>query len=62
MSRENTREYTGSFFLTLTLTVSEMGQVKPNFSGTWKQNNEKSKLAPDAPVWVHKVKQKRALN
>jgi len=60
MNKENSCEYTGSSFLTLTLTVSAIGQVKPNFSGTWKQNNEKSNLAPDAPVWVHKVKQKGA--
>ena len=38
--------------------MSAIGQVKPNFSGTWKQNNEKSKLAPDAPVWIHKIEQK----
>ncbi|MHB8410881.1 MAG: lipocalin/fatty acid-binding family protein [Candidatus Acidiferrales bacterium] len=48
------------FFLTILLTASAIGQVKPNFSGTWKQNNAKSKLAPDAPVWVHKIEQKGA--
>lgn len=58
MSKKIVVNILGVLFLTLTLTVSAIGQVKPNFSGTWKQNNEKSNLAPDAPVWVHKIKQK----
>ena len=60
MSKKAVVNMLGVFFLTLTLTVSAIGQVKPNLSGTWKQNNEKSKLAPDAPVWVHKIWQKGA--
>src|SRR5579859_7447718 len=48
------------FFLTMLLTAPAIGQVKPNLSGTWKQNNAKSKLAPGAPVWVQTVEQKGA--
>ena len=58
MSKKIVVNMLGVLLLTLTLAMSAIDQVKPDFSGTWKQNNEKSKLAPDAPVWVHKVEQK----
>lgn len=55
MSKKTIISALGLLALTVLPGVSLLAQTGPNFSGTWKQNNEKSSLRSDAPVWIHKV-------